>query len=78
MRYEVEMLAFGEGKIRQVDVPNRVVENVDPPYTLLDWIFKFGQNDFQPRSLPSVSVGDVVRLDGKRFRVENCGFKELD
>ena len=44
----------------------------------LDQIFYYGQNDFQP--VPnhcSVSVGDIIRLEGKRYRVEATGFAEV-
>ena len=78
--FEVEMLAFGGGAIRIVDVP--VTELVTPfgeadQDYILEQIFKYGQNDFQPRKFPSVSVGDVIRFKGKRFEVSFLGFKEL-
>jgi hypothetical protein len=45
--------------------------------------FHYGQNDFASRDdlaqrLPSVSVGDIVRLpDGRRFVVMPTGFREV-
>ena len=43
--------------------------------TMLDLAYKFGQNDFQPQALPSVSVGDVIDLgDRGRFLVASLGF----
>jgi hypothetical protein len=83
--YEVEMLAFGDGQIRKVTIPedepaydafNTTTEDV------LDLVFKWGQNDFQPQRMPSVSVGDVIRIpDGyggwDAYRVEPIGFQKL-
>lgn len=76
MKYEVELHAFdGNGELRIVDVPqNEVVSNEDE---LLDVIFKYGQNDFQPKNQRSVSVEDVIRLNDKRFRVDDFGFSEI-
>jgi len=34
-------------------------------------------NDFQPKNHPSVSVGDVVRYNGERYKVEMIGFKKV-
>ena len=75
MKYKVHMLAFGS--------PNefRVVEVAEPSQNtkeLLEQIFHFGQNDFQPQNHPSVSVGDVVELDGSAYHlVCGTGFREL-
>lgn len=47
--------------------------------TLLEKIFHNGQNDFQPRPAPSLSVGDIVVLDEWTFyRMEFYGFKKLE
>ena len=44
----------------------------------LDNIFKYGQNDVHNvEGKPSVMVGDIIEFEGKMFRVENEGFKEL-
>lgn len=75
-KFEVEMAAFAEGAIREVDVPEREIKGKSDE-EILERIFHWGQNDFQPRMLPSVSVGDVVRLKGKRFMAVIVGFKEL-
>lgn len=73
MIIQVEMHAFMDGAIRDVDVP---IEGSGVPLdTMLELAFKYGQNDFQPRSgLPSVSVGDIIRYDGKRYAVTPHGF----
>ena len=74
--FEVEMAAFANGAIREVDVPEREIKEKSDE-EILERIFHWGQNDFQPRQLPSVSVGDVVRMKGKRFMVVAVGFKEI-
>lgn len=75
MIYEVELRAYGGGAIREVSVPESEMWHSDEQ--LLDLIFKYGQNDFQPRQLPSVSVGDVIRLLDKKFLVKSIGFQEI-
>lgn len=77
MKIEVEMLAFEDGKIRTVSVPADEAKGADAS-DLLDLAFTYGQNDFQPQAIASVSVGDVIRLERKRYRVEPCGFVEVD
>jgi len=49
---------------------------------LLEAIFKYAQNDFQPRPAPSLSCGDFIVLDDNEvrrevFRVEVCGFEPV-
>jgi len=46
-------------------------------FPLLHAIFKYGQNEFQPRETYSVSVGDVVEIDGNHWVVRPTGFKQL-
>lgn len=81
------MLAFGDGAIRKVTIPDAEI-GTDDQFNLttedvLDLVFKWGQNDFQPQhNLPSVSVGDVIRIpDGcggwDAYRVEPVGFRKL-
>lgn len=84
MQFKVQMLAFGKpGEIRIVDVPeNRFImedyhNNLISLDECLQIIFRFGQNDFQPREHPSVSVGDVIEFDNKKYRVEMIGFSEV-
>ena len=76
MVFEVELRAYKNGEIREVEVPDQEIKNADPD-KVLERIFFWGQNDFQPRKLPSVSVGDVVRLDGKKYLVAALGFTEV-
>ena len=45
--------------------------------------FHFGQNDFQPRETPSVSVGDILELpekfgDNRLHVVMGCDFKPME
>lgn len=74
--FEVEMHKFHGGAIRRVDVPADEVRGADDDQ-ILELVFRYGQNDFQPKQMSSVSVGDVVRLNGKRYRVEPMGFATL-
>lgn len=76
MKIEVEMLAFGNGAIREVDIPDKETEGKSQE-EILDLVFYYGQNDFQPKQIQSVSCGDVVRLNDKRFRVATVGFEEV-
>lgn len=77
MKIEVEMRAFFNGKIRVVDVPDDEWASLPDSSANLEKVFCYGQNDFQPKPAPSVSVGDVVRLDGKLFRCESIGWTEI-
>ena len=85
MQVKVHMLAFYEegDKIRLVDVPDNEVEGCATSdkalaiQDVLELVFKYGQNMFQPQQICSVSVGDVVELEGRYFLVRGCGFGEL-
>lgn len=80
-QFEVEMVAFAHAArdygVRTVDVPEEEFEKVKDDNEVLDLIFKWGQNDFQRRDCPSVSVGDVIRLKGDRYIVKMTGFEKL-
>ena len=74
--FKVHMHAFANGKIREVDVPE---ENITSEQNHnLSMIYHYGQNDFQPKQLPSVSVGDIIEYEGKYFAVVIVGFKEVE
>ncbi len=88
MKYRVEMLAFedarGTAGFREVDVPDEEFSSIASKSVneLLERIFYWGQNDFQPKPFPSVSVGDVVHLTTvgghtRYFLVSGVGFTEL-
>lgn len=71
----VKMLAFGEpNEVRMVDVPNLTGDvNKD-----LELVFQYGQNDFQNKPHPSVSVGDVIIYDNSHYLVLPLGFRKMD
>jgi len=83
MRFKVHMLAFYEegDKIRKVKVPCDAEKMLNGEYTadkLLELVFKYGQNDFQPQQVYSVSVGDVIEMhEGLYYIVEAFGFKKI-
>lgn len=77
MIFEVELQAFGGGTIRRVEVPDHEVPPADKVNQTLETVFIYGQNDVQRLEQPSVSVGDVIRLYGKRYVVAPLGFREL-
>jgi len=74
---EVEMLAFMEGQIRPVEIPVGEWLQAETEIDALELVFRYGQNEFQPKPFCSVSVGDVIRLRGDRWRVEGMGFAKL-
>jgi hypothetical protein len=79
MIFPVRMLAFhGPHTVRQVDIPSKYVECMDQN-DLLDWIYKYGQNDFQQiPNICSVSVGDVIELpNGENYMITSVGFRKL-
>ena len=76
-KFEVEMCAFLNGTdIREVEILNSDMLGLDQA-GMLDLIFLNGQNEVQPLKMPSVSMGDIIRFNGKRFLVDFFGFKEV-
>lgn len=80
-RFMVKMLAFEDGKFPVMSsVPTRTVEIPNEPDLKTDkalgLIFQYGQNDFQPQPMRSVSVGDVV-ICGGLWLVAPLGFRKL-
>lgn len=73
MIFKVHMLAFREGDIRNVNVPDDELNQGND----LDRIFYHGQNDFQPLPLPSVSVGDVIEYKDGLHMVNSIGFQQI-
>jgi len=79
MIVNVHMLAFvnrksdGTPQIREVTIPT----NDSDIHHTLEQVWLYGQNDFQPRNLPSVSMGDVVELRGKLYLISAIGFKKI-
>jgi hypothetical protein len=73
MKVKVLMLAFGDpGQVREVEVPAVTVESE----SVLDDVFRYGQNENQPQRCPSVSKGDVIEYNGHHL-VASFGFQEL-
>jgi hypothetical protein len=76
MIVRVRMLAFREGAIREVQLPDEAYED---EAEWLEAVFYFGQNDFQlVKDKPSVSVGDVIEArDGGLYMVVSAGFRKI-
>lgn len=72
MIYKVELIRFGEGRIKEVEVPDNREQD-------LDSIFMNGQNEFASRGthLPSVSVGDIIHFNGEKFIILTNGFEKM-
>jgi len=82
MTYRVFMTAFGcPGDIRDVDIPEIKDTNSLTHEGICNIIYKYGQNDFQPKPYPSVSMGDIIEIptmgDPHYFVVVRIGFKKL-
>ena len=76
----VHMFAFANvgdrSKVRMVEIPDDEARFAKMN-TLLELVFKYGQNDFQPKSFPSVSVGDVAEIENEYYMVMVTGWKQL-
>ena len=71
------LTAFRDGEVREVEIPDAEASGADDA-ALLELAYKYGQNDFQRRPQPSLSVGDVIELpSGARHRVSAFGFTLL-
>ena len=76
MIYKVHLLAFADGDIREVNVPDE--EAAATLMGALESIFYYGQNDFQPvAGKPSVSMGDVAVVEGRYFLCKAVGWTEM-
>lgn len=84
MTFKVLVHAFGNPRWREVVVPVGVYSDNGKILTkdLLDLIFQYGQNDFQSKNCPSVSVGDFIFIDFNEayvaYVVENFGFSKIE
>lgn len=72
---QVQQFKFNDGQYRNVELPLSCInENIN---VTLEYVFHYGQNDFQRQDSPSVSVGDVINLDSKYYVVQGRGFKQI-
>ena len=77
MLVKVQMLAFeNEGVVRLVNVPDN--ELCADPLHALETVFYYGQNDFQPQNICSLSCGDVAEYEGKNYLCCFAGWQEID
>ena len=79
------MLAFcDKGIVREVEIPKHDMKFINDfdvpqkvPQILLEGIYFWGQNDHQSQDMPSVSVGDVIEVEGSYHEVKPTGFREV-
>lgn len=65
-------------KFRDVKIPKEDLIKATSINEVLETIFKYGQNDFQPvAGSPSLSVRDIIHWSGHKYRIEPTGFKEI-
>jgi len=75
-------------RIREIEIPSGEIVDLlveshmqtKPVRTegLLELAFQYGQNEFQSKQLPSLSVGDVIELpNSDRYRVAGWGWNKL-
>ena len=76
MIINVRMLAFMDGDVRPVNVPD--AEICEDTQRCLERVWHFGQNDFQPNpERCSVSMGDVALFRGKLWIARSFGWGEI-
>jgi hypothetical protein len=75
---KVHLTGYGEpGQIREVEIPRQSRESTSI-HDILDLVFHYGQNEFQPKQCASVSMGDVIEpSDGELWIVAAVGFKRI-
>lgn len=74
-KFNVHMTAYEPARVRVVEIPDdRLFDSVDHD---LELIFMYGQNDFQPQNMCSVSVGDMVEYKGKLYTCAPNGWDEV-
>lgn len=75
------LLAFGTEvpiPTREILIPSADISDTPTEDEMLGLAFQYGQNDFQPHQIRSLSVGDVVKLpDGSLHRVLGMGWEHL-
>lgn len=73
---DVEMHAFMGGAVRMVEIPVDEWLGASEEERL-EMVFRYGQNEVQPKPFCSVSVGDVIVIGRDRFRVAALGFERV-
>lgn len=74
----IEGFSDNQIKFRDVKIPKEDLIKATSIHEVLETIFKYGQNDFQPvKGSPSLSVGDIIYWSGHKYSIEPVGFKEL-
>jgi hypothetical protein len=68
-KIKVSLVGFGDKGVRFVDI--ELPDDENRMSQILGEVFRLGQNDFQPKDVRSVSVGDIIEL---KFKVEDIGF----
>lgn len=77
MKIKALMYAYEDGKEREIEIPDSRWEKASLT-DRLEAAFEFGQNDFQPRHICSVSVGDVIDMAGEGlYLVCGLGFRKM-
>jgi len=72
------LLAFVEKpQDRFVEIPDDKRIDDLPIAEALELVFRYGQNDFQPKPMPSVSAGDAIYFKGSVYYVAGVGFIEI-
>lgn len=74
-QFRVRMMSYEKPQVRLVSVPDD--ELTGESAHDLERIFYYGQNDFQPQKVYSVSVGDVVEYMGELHVVCAMGFRRI-
>lgn len=66
-------------KYRFVNVPVEELKEVVEIEELLELIFKYGQNDFQPVEMsPSLYPGDTIHFFDRMYKVCSVGFERIN
>jgi len=79
VRVKAFQYGFGSGEERLIEVPRADWDATASLSGRLELVFKFGQNDFQPRPARySLSVGDVVDIgEGEFYLVKSRDWMPL-
>jgi hypothetical protein len=75
--YAIVSPKTARAQVREIEVSEKIVNSATSEFELAEILFRYGQNDFQPRWCPSVSVGDVIFIYGRVFLVCMMGFRAM-